>query len=304
MLTVCNYHYIRENYNFDYPSIFGTTPIKFEQQLLLLQQEGTFISQNDLLNFTSDILNSDINYNLITFDDGLREQYNCAVPILSKLNIPAIFFVNSQNSEKQVISVVHKIHLVRSVMDSKELLKLIFNNNGCKLSTEEVNRASQIYKYDAPIDASVKFLLNFKLSHIQQEIIINKIFSSLFNEQQVFESLYMTKKQLITLGKQGFLGSHTHTHKPLGLLNQIEILKELEYSKHYLEALTDMEIKSVSYPYGTMEAVSKRVTDLSSKCGYSIGFTTDRGVNYSYENLLKLKRFDCNDLLGGKNYSV
>ena len=31
MLTVCNYHYIRQDFSFKYPSIFGVTPDEFDR---------------------------------------------------------------------------------------------------------------------------------------------------------------------------------------------------------------------------------------------------------------------------------
>ena len=48
MLTVVNYHYIRNEYRTKFPSIFGVTPTSFRKQLILLKEKGDFISINDL----------------------------------------------------------------------------------------------------------------------------------------------------------------------------------------------------------------------------------------------------------------
>jgi hypothetical protein len=48
MLTVVNYHYIRNEYRTKFPSIFGVTPTYFRKQLILLKEKGDFISINDL----------------------------------------------------------------------------------------------------------------------------------------------------------------------------------------------------------------------------------------------------------------
>ena len=97
MLTVSNYHYIRENFTTKYPSIFGLIPIEFRKQLLLLKNQGDFINPHNLIDNIKEILESKDNHFLITFDDGLKEQHDYAFPILDELDIPAIFFINSIN---------------------------------------------------------------------------------------------------------------------------------------------------------------------------------------------------------------
>jgi peptidoglycan/xylan/chitin deacetylase (PgdA/CDA1 family) len=113
----------------------------------------------------------------------------------------------------------------------------------------------------------------------------------------------MTDQNLKELAHKGYLGSHTHSHYPLGLLDRETIKKELEKTKTYLDTLTHSNIKIVSYPYGTPEVCTNLVADLAKEAGYRIGFTTKRGINTAEENPLLLNRFDCNDLAGGKNYN-
>ena len=63
-----------------------------------------------------------------------------------------------------------------------------------------------------------------------------------------------------------------------------------------------MPINFVSYPYGSPQACTEEVFLQTKKADYSIGFTTTTGVNREADNILSLKRYDCNDLPGGKNY--
>ncbi len=87
MLSVSNYHYIREDYSANYPSVFGVTPAGFQNQLKELSNIGDFVTINDLQNNYNDIISSKDNFYLITFDDGLKEQFTYALPILDSLNI-------------------------------------------------------------------------------------------------------------------------------------------------------------------------------------------------------------------------
>lgn len=303
MLIISNYHYIRENYNSKYPSIFGVTPFQFQNQLQLLQSKGDFISANDLLTNSDAILRSKDTFHFITFDDGLKEQFDFALPILDQLNVPAVLFANSRNFQEKKVSTVHKTHLLRSILSPKEFVSKINHHNDLNtISDADIEKAQSIYIYDDKETAALKYLLNFKMDFKIQETIISTIFENYFNEDEVLNELYMSEKQLIQLSKMSFLGSHTHNHFPIGLLEEHEMRFELQNSKQYLETLTQSKIELVAYPYGSPEACSDEVARIAKEVGYKYGFTTTRGANTHTNNHLLLNRFDCNDLPGGKNY--
>lgn len=302
MLTVSNYHYIREKYDAKYPSIFGVTPDAFKNQLELLRNEGDFIAPRDLVGNLEGILASNDNNILITFDDGLKEQFDFALPILDELNIPAVFFANSRNFEEKKVSTVHKIHLLRSVFSPKEFLAKLSDFDTTTLILTETERAKEIYRYDDEQSAELKFLLNFKMDFRKQESIIKNVFDSRFDEDTILNDLYMTEENIIDLAKRDYLGSHTHSHFPIGLLNADEIYFELNNSKLFFEKLTNTKIEMIAYPYGTDEACTDEVAKIADNLGYKVGFTTKRGVNATGVNHLLMNRYDCNDLPGGKNY--
>lgn len=302
MLSVANYHYIRTKYSTKYPSIFGVTPISFKDQLLLLKNVGEFVSPSDLILNQDSILKSKDNYFFITFDDGLKEQYEYALPILDELNIEAIFFANSMNFENKKVSTVHKIHLLRSIISSNELIEKIAKNISLSFSDEDKQIAKSIYIYDDLDSAILKYILNFKIDFKIQSIIIKEIFDNYFDEKVVLDELYMSTQEVINLARKNLLGSHTHSHFPLGLLDKNNMIFELENSKKYFEKITNSRIDMVAYPYGNKEAVTNEVAILAEQVGYKFGFTTVRGTNNYENNPLLLNRFDCNDLIGGKNF--
>ena len=303
MLTVSNYHYIRENFDAPFSSIFGVTPNAFENQLQELKNSGKFIHPNDLIQNSYEILNSKENYLLITFDDGLKEQFELALPILDELDVPAIFFVNSINHMEKKVSLAHKIHLIRSVISSEAIFENLVKDSNRKLSQLEIKKAHQFYRFDNHQSAELKYFLNVLLDFATQEKFINSIFTKHFNENEVLERLYMNVTEIQQLMKRGYIGSHTHTHLPLGNYDEQTIVYELETTKKYLENLGGKTVDFVAYPYGTKEAATEEVGRLAKQAGYKLGFTTRPAVNNSSNNLLLLNRFDCNDLVGGKNYN-
>jgi hypothetical protein len=102
-LISVNYHYIRPCYEGEHPGIQGILPDQFEDQLSLLSGIGDFVSGEDI-------------------DDGLREQYDWAWPVLRRKRVPALFFINSGPIENQKVSTVHKVHLLRSQMTTEIFL--------------------------------------------------------------------------------------------------------------------------------------------------------------------------------------
>ncbi|TVZ54860.1 polysaccharide deacetylase [Lutibacter sp. Hel_I_33_5] len=298
MLIVSNYHYIRESFESKYPSIFGVTPKQFQKQLEQLATYGEFISQEQLVSFRNKKF--DKNYILITFDDGLSEQYELAKPILDKLGIPYVFFINTMNYTKKEISLVHKVHLVRSQILSKEIIDFISTSFGIHITEEEKKLAQINYNYDDESSACLKYLLNFKLNYSEQEKVITPIFNNLFEEKELVKKLYFTPDQLKELYKDDVLGSHSHHHVPLGLLDASKINKELLASQMFFQDQFGKEAYSVSYPYGSKEACDK-VTEIEKSSGFKLGFSMERAVNSQIEkNPLMISRYDCNDLPSGK----
>lgn len=304
MLVICNFHYIREHFNNKYPSFFGITPTQFSAQLDSLAQVGEFIHPNALVELLEDGLPLSKNYILLTFDDGLKEQYDMALPILKEKGIPATFFVNTENVEFNKTSLVHKIHTVRSVVDPiilKEKLFRFLKETDKMTNLRHVDKGKQHYRYDTPENAEIKYILNFCMSIDEQKAFINEIFTENFGQEDTFaKALYMNHEQLNDLSELGLLGSHSHSHVPLGLYSESEIRQELQSSKDYLEQRFNKRIDLVSYPYGGVEACKNPVPEVAREVGYKIGLTMNRNVNNGLQTPLSLNRFDNNDLPGGK----
>lgn len=305
MLTVSNYHYVREDFKAPFPSIFGVTPAVFEKQIILLNSTGQYITPDDLTDNIDYILGSDDNHLLITFDDGLKEQYEIAKPILDSQNVKALYFVNSINFIEKEVSLVHKIHLVRSQIAPNILLQHIndqLSGYNVALSENDRAKAASYYKYDDSESACLKFLLNFKLTSAQLKTVIDSMFSEKFDSEKMVGDLYMNLPQLQDLANQNMLGSHSHSHFALGLLEQHEIEDEMLKTIRFLNNFKKNDNLTISYPYGTSDACLPPVSETAYASGHKIGFTMERGDNRADADKLLLKRFDSNDLVGGKNF--
>ena len=299
MLIVSNYHYIREDFTAKHPSIFGVNPRQFREQLEELAKHGSFISQEELIKHREKPFEK--NRILITFDDGLREQYELAKPILDEMGIPAVFFINTSNFEENNVSLVHKIHLLRSRLSSEDILRELEKVQTRSFSEKDKKAAVSHYNYDEEQTAILKYLLNFKMSLTEQEDLISPLFDLIFEEKKVASELYFDRNMLQILNDLNMLGSHSHRHLPLGQLSKDLLRKELKNTQDFFLNNFGKISESISYPYGSYEAC-RGMSEEVEKAGFKLGFTMERAANESLkQDSLLLSRFDCNDLPLGKN---
>lgn len=297
MLAVANFHYIRKQFKSKYPSIFGLTPDQFRKQLKELSKYGIFVSQQEIIEGIPEAKKAI----LITFDDGLKEQFEVARPILQEMKIPFVCFVNTSNFTEGKVSLVHQIHLLRSLIAPAQLQKKIKEQAAIGLSEEEKNKALTHYNYDENEVAKLKYLLNFKINSSKLEKIITPLFTEYFNEKETASEIYMSQKQLLELWSENSLGSHGHRHDPLGLLSTEKVKYDLEKSQEFFVNNFGGKAQSFSFPYGSFEAC-KGLSQILLSCGFKLAFSMERAVNKnSSANALLLARYDCNDLPGGKN---
>jgi peptidoglycan/xylan/chitin deacetylase (PgdA/CDA1 family) len=307
MLAAVNFHYIRNSFKTPYPGIYGQTPEQFETQLKTLGSIGNFVSAEDIklhIQGQKELPQKSI---LITFDDGLKEQFELALPILDKLGIPAVFYANTKPYTESKILNVHKIHILRTQVSPdqfKTFIQTQLSEEGIEIDQNDfLSKANKSYRYDTKEQSQIKYLLNFVLSFKVKEKIINNIFKKIFeeNEPDMCEELYFTKEQMMRLADRGFLGCHSHSHYPIGLLSDKEKFEEISQSKSILEQITGQPISAFSFPFGSPEACLNS-TEVLQKCGIKFAFTMERAINSHFENPFYLSRFDTNDVPGGKFY--
>jgi peptidoglycan/xylan/chitin deacetylase (PgdA/CDA1 family) len=307
MIAIINHHYIRKDFNNKYDSIFGITPFLFEKKLLFYMKNYNLISQNELV---ESINNQDIKNDksvLLTFDDGLKEQYKLAFPILKKHKVNAVFFINTSPLVEKKVLPVHKIHIFRSMFAPEIILNELINYTNVLGKTIDEDKllikATQHYKYDQPFIAKIKYKLNFILNEDELDAFSTYVFNDLckLNEEFVNDELYMNSTEVSDLGKVDMIGSHSHNHIPLGLYNDETQQFNIRKSKEILENIIGNKVLGFSYPYGNEISVNGLHKNLQNE-GYHYAVTTERAINLDLSNKFYLSRLDNNDTTFGKSY--
>ncbi|MBA8935975.1 polysaccharide deacetylase family protein [Clostridium beijerinckii] len=101
-------------------------------------------------------------------------------------------------------------------------------------------------------------------------------------------SYYLSKEAIKEMSDYGIdIESHTVNHPKLNQLPYDKQLSELKESKETLESITGKKVEAVAYPFGDFNDDSVIVAKNS---GYTLAFTTKRGLSDRDDNILKLDR--------------
>ncbi|MBW2460953.1 MAG: polysaccharide deacetylase family protein, partial [Deltaproteobacteria bacterium] len=275
MLIAINYHYVRPTYDAPHPGIHGITPSELGEQLNVLSALGAFVSAKEL----SEAVRGEgpglpaVSF-LVTFDDGLREQYEHALPVLDAREVPALFFVNTAPIANRTLSRVHKIHLLRSETEptrfAAELSEAARGAGASLPDLPTAELATSQYRYDDVDVARLKYLLNFSLPGPFRDLLVDGMFAARFGAQEpaLSEDLYMTRAQIAELGQREAIGSHGHEHVPLESIDTSGAQRLIDEASELLEAWAGYRPYAFSHPYGS---APRRVDALLERAGFSYG---------------------------------
>lgn len=287
---IVNYHYIR-NPSPKWKGIFSCSPKEFEKQVKFLSENYKIVSVPDV--FSAAQQQSSGKFCALTFDDGLNDHYENALPILKKYNATGIFFIITSTFDG-IVPLAHKIHFLLSKFRAEQLIDT-FNTwaDG---------------KYFIPKDKKLDIrrvygnLLtnNFKETMISiSPDVRNKFLNFCFQNQQMNESelnriLFMDSKTLKELVSSGMeIGNHSHSHFSYESLDEGVARADVRLSREKLSELLGKEILLYSYPHGRTTSQSVKIV---RKEGFKYGCTIDKRKVESSDDALLIPRYDTNNV--------
>lgn len=213
------------------------------------------------LNYLCDHLDSSTQLAAITFDDGWRNNYTDAYPVLKKHDIPATIFVTTG-----------KIGSNKSFWQQR--LGAIFH----KAKNGDEN-ARQVLFNLADIDQSNDLTKEFFFSNILRwkslsvDTVEEKLSQYTSQRPTEKERVFLNEKEIQLMSNEGLVafGSHTENHVILTNESFSKVCSELSDSRVKLEKITGNKTTMFSYPNGS---VNNSVLKLAKDAGYQIGCTT------------------------------
>lgn len=261
-LIVFNYHNFSKynNYKYKRGNILETGfERNFEKQLLFFKKHFNLCYPNEFfLNPSSEKPSL-----LLTFDDGYKDNYDIAFPLLRKHEFCAIFFV----STKPIIENDFLFHDKLRFLICFGILNENFEDLLSRLNRGE----NGINENDL------------------------KMVENLFIKHRPNCRLMMSPQELKEISENGLiLGNHTHAHANLKFLQKENQQLELKMSNLILKEISNKEVNAIAYPNGLYNNETlKLIKKMDNGC-IRFGFTTNLGTNKQTTHLHQLNRIGVN----------
>lgn len=309
-LLAVTYHYVDDPDTYK-AGIYPVSPKELENQLDLIKKQYTIVGENDLVSAVRGEKKLPEKSCVITLDDGLLSQYENALPILKKQNVPAIFFIPTMHLEGRAYT-LHKIHYLLSRVAPEVLLRDVervyknLENEHLDWKKLDVKKIMEWYRYDTETAAKFKFLINHHLPQETVDIITDTLFQNHgdISEKEFCTRFYVSREHIQDISKNPLfsIGLHTHDHLSIAQLPKEDVEKSISKNFSILKDITGITPRGFSYPFGviTKEIFNEKVRDVTKNLSLSHAFSIEKKVNTDLGTPHLLGRFNPNDLPGGK----
>ena len=230
----------------------------------------------------------------VTFDDGYRDNYEIAAPILEQAGVPGTFYITVDCVETGKLPWVGRLRYAfyttrRDRWEDQRGL-------GYSLVGEQREEA---YLRACDFCATLS-------GAIQEQFVLAVEAELEVEPSRCHEGLMMRWEHVRALAARGHIvGSHTMTHPNLAFLSEDQALTELGESKRKLEAELGFPVVHFSYPCPALTPHWKQSTvDLCRQAGYLTAVTTNGGSVRHSDDPLHLRRSGPTKRLDGLRWSV
>jgi peptidoglycan/xylan/chitin deacetylase (PgdA/CDA1 family) len=279
-LIVLTYHRIAEiEMDPFYTPVISATPESFRTQIQWLHNRMRMITLDELIDQVAGGLSWREPVMLLTFDDGYRDNFEFAAPLLREQNVPATFFIPTGFVElpklpwwDHIAYVIKQTHVRRFVVDRCSTGR----QPPLEIDLEAMSQTTAIASIiRAFLDETIPDEQWF-LDRLTQVCLVE------FDSEALGRNLFMSWANVHELADSSLaftIGSHTHSHRKLATLDIDAQRDELARSKQILQAKLERPIKALAYPYGWPGTYTSQTKVLATEAGYEFAFSTREGVN-------------------------
>ena len=294
MTTVfVNYHYCLTPAENPFLARNAVSPQRFAEHMAVLSNANRQAEKAETTRF------------VVTFDDGTRDIFRNAVPLIVRGRIPAILFVCSQPLMQGTLLNVTKNHMLQAKL-GLDLFRTSFLESLSRLhgdvEMEEPDPAflERFYRYDEGAAREFKLLLNVRLPVELVTSVLDGMFEAHFGSQAAAaEQIYMSVDELRQCQQLGIaIGAHTHSHVMLSRLAYAAQVREIQTPIEYFRDQLGAIDEAFSYPYGVEGTWNQDTKRILSEAGIRRAYTLGRREYRPARDLdpLEIPRFDVNDV--------
>lgn len=240
--SACILAYHRVANHHDFPSdVPLTTTRDFEKQILYLRRRHTMMSLAELGKALNEGTRIPANAAVVTFDDGYKDNYLNAYPILKKYNVPATIFLATGHIDGAAMFWWDKVAFALHKTTS-ETLEL------GELGTYQVRGANDRTLAARAIAARLKNLPNDEKNRTIEEM-VRRLGVDI--PSAVGKELVLSWDEIREMAKNGItFGAHTVSHPILTRVPLEQAREEIVASQRRIEEELGGAVDTFSYPNG------------------------------------------------------
>jgi peptidoglycan/xylan/chitin deacetylase (PgdA/CDA1 family) len=230
----------------------------------------------------------------LTFDDGFRDNYATAFPLLKKYCCPATLFVATDPIAHERALWPNRLFIWFSKTKTKQIEFSCGESRAIRPAVFDLGTGKQRRIALDAVEAAL-----CRMTPPERERKMREVAEKLGFAPDAGPSDFppmLTWEQLREMAVGGVtIGSHTLTHAALPALSRAEALRELAQSKALLESQLGRPVKLFAYPFGGLEHFNAEIQNLAGEAQYEAACTTIQGINRSGTNPLALLRVGVQD---------
>jgi len=257
----------------------------FEREMAFINKWFNIISMDELIDQIKKKKNFDKPTMAITFDDGYRDNYTLAYPILKKYDLPAIIYLVSGligTSQRAWLDEVD-FALLNTKENKLKFPSLLGEKTLNILSTQDKQKAN--------------ILIGEKLKRVENESKF-KLIDELFDRLKVKRNIYSENDRVMMNWEEAkemsdnkiSFGAHTVSHPILTQLPLDEAKKEISTSKQVIEKELNTPVNHFAFPNGSSLDFNEELRKYCVKLGFKSVSTGEYGINKKNSNPYYIKR--------------
>jgi peptidoglycan/xylan/chitin deacetylase (PgdA/CDA1 family) len=265
--AILMYHGVCDNAPMPPQINFHHSGRSFERQMRLLKSRYRVVPLPDVV----DALMANrplLQCVVITFDDGYRNNYRAAAPVLRQLNLPFTVFVSTAYT---------------GAGEWLPLNEIYWRWSQGSLASDEMNRLRQKLR-GQPAAESQPLIAQLGARPVGATVAAEESFAML------------NWDEILAMSAEGVdFGSHTHTHCNMAVENPSAQRAELETSKSLLESHLQRPVRSFAYPYGRAEHISEVSRRAVIAAGFDCAISAEHGFATARSDRFCLPRLGAED---------
>ncbi len=252
---------------------FGAMAIRrefLERMIVDLRRRGiALVSLRETLNLAT---GSPRPFIALTFDDGYRDNYEVAYPILKKFDVPFAIFLTTGLIDR---TLPMWWHVLEHVIDRNVSIEY----EGVKLASRTKRAKANAYR-----------LLSEYFRHLDQRDVISatdaliaKNDSRLTGADAFNQALDWNMIREMAGSGLATFGGHTISHPLLRQLDRASLVAEIGGCRHRLSEAVGIEPAYFAYPFGQDSEVGALAPAVVEEAGFTAAFTTHARVLSSHD---------------------